>query len=106
MNVLFVSVQERTREIGILKALGCQKRDILIEFLAEACMISCMGGVVGVALSAVLMPLMQYTGVRVEPSTTGMALALLFAIVTGTLFGFYPALKASKLVPIEALNME
>lgn len=106
MNVLFVSVQERTREIGILKALGCRKRDILLEFLAEANVISCLGGLVGVGLSMLLMPLMSYTGIRVEPSAAGVLLALCFAIVTGTLFGFYPAMKAASLVPIEALNME
>lgn len=106
MNVLFVSVQERTREIGILKALGCGKRDILIEFLAEANMISTFGGLVGVTLASALMPLMQYTGIRVEPSAEGIVLALVFAVFTGTVFGFYPAMKAASLVPIEALNME
>ena len=106
MNVLFVSVQERTREIGILKALGASKRDILLEFLAEAFLISAFGGVVGIGLSMALMPLMSYTGMRVEPSLTGYVLALLFAVVTGTVFGFYPARKAAALVPIEALNME
>ena len=106
MNVLFVSVQERTREIGILKALGVSKRDILLEFLAEAFLISAFGGVVGIGLSMALMPLMSYTGMRVEPSLTGYVLALLFAVVTGTVFGFYPARKAAALGPIEALNME
>ena len=106
MNVLFVSVQERTQEIGILKALGASKRDILLEFLAEAFLISAFGGVVGIGLSMALMPLMSYTGMRVEPSLTGYVLALLFAVVTGTVFGFYPARKAAALVPIEALNME
>lgn len=106
MNVLFVSVQERTREIGILKALGCGKQDILIEFLAEANMISTFGGLIGVALASAMMPLMQYTGIRVEPSAQGVILALVFAVFTGTVFGFYPAMKAASLVPIEALNME
>lgn len=106
MNVLFVSVQERTREIGILKALGCGKQDILIEFLAEANVISTFGGLIGVALASAMMPLMQYTGIRVEPSAEGVILALVFAVFTGTVFGFYPAMKAASLVPIEALNME
>ena len=104
MNVLFVSVQERTREIGILKALGASKRDILLEFLAEAFLISAFGGVVGIGLSMALMPLMSYTGMRVEPSLTGYVLALLFAVVTGTVFGFYPARKAAALVPIEEIG--
>ena len=106
MNVLFVSVQERTREIGILKALGASRKDILLEFLAEAFLISAFGGVVGIGLSMALMPLMTYTGMRVEPSFAGYVLALLFAVITGTVFGFYPARKAAALVPIEALNME
>jgi putative ABC transport system permease protein len=106
MNVLFVSVQERTREIGILKAIGCSKRDILLEFLLEANVISTFGGLVGGALSGGIEPLVTYTGMRLEPSMYGAVLALVFAIFTGTVFGFYPALKASKLVPIEALNQE
>ncbi len=106
MNVLFVSVKERTREIGVLKALGASKRDILLEFLFEANAISTFGGVIGVALSFCLVPLVRYTGMRVEPSLTGAVLALVFAVVTGTVFGFYPAFKAASLVPIEALNQE
>lgn len=106
MNVLFVSVKERTREIGVLKALGASKRDILLEFLFEANAISTFGGVIGVALSFCLVPVVRYTGMRVEPSLTGAVLALVFAVVTGTVFGFYPAFKAASLVPIEALNQE
>ena len=106
MNVLFVSVKERTKEIGILKAIGCTKKDILIEFLLEACFISILGGILGVLLSFGITPIVEYFDVRVELSVAGAVLAVVFAIFTGTVFGFYPALKASKLVPVEALNEE
>lgn len=106
MNVLFVSVKERTKEIGILKAIGCTKKDILIEFLLEACFISILGGILGVLLSFGITPIVEYFDVRVELSVDGAVLAVVFAIFTGTVFGFYPALKASKLVPVEALNEE
>ena len=106
MNVLFVSVKERTKEIGILKAIGCTKKDILIEFLMEACFISILGGILGVLLSFGITPIVEYCDVRVELSIAGAVLAVVFAIFTGTVFGFYPALKASKLVPVEALNEE
>ncbi len=106
MNVLFVSVQERTREIGILKALGCSRGNILTEFLMESNMISTFGGVVGVAVGSALMPVLSRFQMQVEPSVGGVLMALVFAILTGTLFGFYPAAKAAALVPIEALNHE
>lgn len=106
MNVLFVSVKERTKEIGILKSIGCTKKDILIEFLLEACFISILGGILGVLLSFGITPIVEYFDVRVELSVAGAVLAVVFAIFTGTVFGFYPALKASKLVPVEALNEE
>ena len=106
MNVLFVSVKERTKEIGILKAIGCTKKDILIEFLLEACFISILGGILGVLLSFGITPVVEHFDVRVEISVFGAALAVVFAVFTGTVFGFYPALKASKLVPVEALNEE
>ena len=106
MNVLFVSVQERTREIGILKALGCSRGNILTEFLMEANMISTFGGVMGVVVGSALMPVLGRFEMRVEPSAGGVIMALVFAILTGTLFGFYPAAKAAALKPIEALNHE
>lgn len=106
MNVLFVSVKERTREIGILKAIGCSKRDILIEFLLEAAMISVFGGILGVGISFVVLPIAEHFNVSVSASVEGSIIAILFAIVTGTIFGFYPALKAASLRPIEALAEE
>ncbi len=106
MNVLFVSVKERTSEIGILKAIGCSQKTILLEFLMEANIISVIGGIVGVGLSFGLMPLVELAGMRVESSILGWVLALVFAVVTGTVFGFYPAWKASKLVPMQALNLD
>lgn len=106
MNVLFVSVKERTNEIGILKAIGCSKRDILLEFLAEAAAISLIGGVLGNLASLVVAPIVQYLGVRVELSASAFLIALVFAVGTGTIFGFYPAYKASNLVPVEALGAE
>ena len=106
MNVLFVSVKERTNEIGILKAIGCSQSNILFEFLAEAAAISLIGGVLGIVASLLVTPVAQYLGVRVELTPAAFFIALLFALITGTLFGFYPAYKASKLVPVEALGAE
>lgn len=83
MNVLFVSVKERTKEIGILKAIGCTKKDILIEFLLEACFISILGGILGVLLSFGITPVVEHFDVRVELSVFGAALAVVFAVFTG-----------------------
>ena len=106
MNVLFVSVKERTNEIGILKALGCSRRDILLEFLMEASCISFVGGVIGVLLALGITPVVELFSVRVELSVGGAVLSLLFGVVTGSVFGFYPAYKASRLIPVVALNQE
>lgn len=106
MNVLFVTVRERTGEIGLLKALGCKKGVILSEFLLEAGIIALFGGAVGVGLGYILIPAVELTGTRAEPVAMAGVLSLVFAVGTGTLFGFYPALKASRLTPIEALGSE
>lgn len=106
MNVLFVSVKERTREIGILKALGSSRKDILLQFLLEANIISVFGGIVGVIVGYLLMPVVRLSGMSVVASTSASVVALLFAIFTGTVFGFYPAWQAACLKPIDALNHE
>lgn len=106
MNVLFVSVKERTNEIGILKALGCSRKDILLEFLLEASCISLIGSVIGVLLSLGITPIIETFSVRVELSISGALLSLMFGVITGSMFGFYPAFKASRLIPVVALNQE
>ena len=106
MNVLFVSVKERTNEIGILKAIGCDQKDILTEFLLEASSISLVGAILGVLVSLGITPVIEGFSVRVELSLWGGLLSLLFGVLTGTVFGFYPAYKASRLIPVVALNLE
>lgn len=106
MNVLFVSVKERTNEIGILKAIGTPHSIILLEFLFESAAISLIGGVLGVGIGFGVIPLVKQFDVRVEPNLAACLAALGFAVLTGTLFGLYPAWKASRLEPVEALNAE
>ncbi|WP_432404730.1 ABC transporter permease [Wukongibacter sp. M2B1] len=106
MNVLFVSVKERTREIGILKAIGARKKDILCIFLFEAIIISGAGGIVGIIASMAVMPVMEYFQVRAIPTMFGYLLAFGFSVLIGTFFGYYPASKAASLKPIDALNYE
>ena len=106
MNVLFVSIKERTNEIGILKALGCSRKDILLEFLLEASFTSLVGAVLGVLVALGITPFVQLFNVRVSLSVQGAVLSLLFGVFTGSIFGFYPAYKASRLIPVEAVNQE
>jgi putative ABC transport system permease protein len=106
MNVLFVSVKERTNEIGVLKAMGCARRDILLEFLFEATCMSFVGSIIGVTLSLAITPIIESFNVRVELSIAGALISLAFGVITGTIFGFYPAQKASRLIPVVALNQE
>jgi len=107
MNIMLVSVTERTREIGIRMALGARRRDIRWQFLLESMMLSGTGGVVGIAfglLSAVLISRFSELPVSVAPWSVGVA--FLFAVFVGVFFGLHPARKAARLRPIEALRYE
>lgn len=107
MNIMLVSVIERTREIGIRKAIGAKRKDIMTQFLIEAIFISCVGGLVGIGLgllAGVLIP--AVTGLAMTVSVPVMMMAFGFSATVGILFGFYPAAKASKLRPIDALSFE
>ena len=106
MNVLFVSVKERTNEIGILKAIGCSQKDIMWEFLMEASCISLVGSFAGIACALGIAPILESFNMRVSLSVGGAVLSLVFGVLTGSVFGFYPAYKASRLIPVVALNQE
>ena len=107
MNIMLVSVSERTREIGIRKAVGAKRRNILTQFLIEALVVCLLGGVLGLIFSFALM---QVLGPMLDMTLTlmpGVAeLAIGFSLVVGLIFGLYPANKASKLQPIEALRYD
>jgi putative ABC transport system permease protein len=114
MNIMLVSVTERTREIGIRMAVGARPRDILVQFLVEAVLLSCIGGVIGFLLGvfaswgfiSLINVLTSGTKWTLTISIPAAIIAFLFAAAVGIFFGFYPAWRASKLDPIEALRYE
>ena len=96
---------ERTREIGIRKAVGAKRRHIMLQFLCEACILSVLGGVIGLVLSFAVVGTYDLTTGSVAAVNLGIGLAaILFCAVIGVAFGGYPAAKASRLQPIDALH--
>jgi putative ABC transport system permease protein len=107
MNIMLVSVTERTREIGLRMALGARSRDILAQFLIEAVTLSVLGGAIGVALgAAATLAVGHFAEWQVSMSLDAVLLAVGFSALVGVFFGFYPARRASRLLPIAALRHE
>jgi len=107
MNIMLVSVTERTREIGIRKAVGAKRRDILMQFLVEAVVLSVIGGLLGVLLGMGIAILVERSGLMTTViSSQAILLATGFSVAVGLFFGIYPSVRAARLHPIEALRYE
>jgi len=107
MNIMLVSVTERTREIGIRKAVGAKNRDILVQFLIESTVLSISGGILGILFAvAVTLILARFTVLKTNITGTSILLAISFSTIIGLFFGIYPAMRAARLNPIEALRYE
>jgi ABC-type antimicrobial peptide transport system permease subunit len=107
MNIMLVSVTERTREIGIRKAIGATRRDILLQFLIEALVLSALGGILGIVFGAIGSALIaKLAGWTMSVTPVSVILAPVFALAVGLIFGVWPARRAASLNPIEALRYE
>jgi ABC-type antimicrobial peptide transport system permease subunit len=107
MNILLVSVTERTREIGLRMAIGARRLHVLLQFLAEAVFLSVSGGVIGIIAGAAFsLAIAAFTGWLAPVSFVAVIGGFLFSVIVGVFFGFYPARKAAGLNPIDALRYE
>jgi putative ABC transport system permease protein len=106
MNIMLVSVTERTREIGIRKAIGAKRRSIMLQFLFESSIICLAGGIVGVAISALITAVINATLMPASLSPFIILVALVVSVFTGVVSGMIPAWRGAKLDPIEALRYE
>ncbi len=107
MNIMLVSVTERTKEIGLRKAIGAKRADILTQFLSESVVVTTVGGVIGIVLGwAITVAISYFAGWSTSVSMQSVLLAFIFSSVVGIVFGIYPARKASLLNPIDALRFE
>ena len=107
MNIMLVSVTERTREIGIRKALGARTRDVLIQFLTESAILSACGGIIGVAIGVGVVSIgSALLGMEAVIKPGVILMAVSFSAIVGIFFGIYPASKAAKADPIDALRYE
>ncbi|QGG58931.1 FtsX-like permease family protein [Paenibacillus sp. B01] len=104
MNIMLVSVTERTREIGIRKALGARKRDVLLQFLVEAASISSLGGALGIAAAFGAAAIMERTGTATQIESDIVLYSFVFSALVGIVFGLFPANKAASLKPVDALR--